>query len=162
MNGIIFSKPCIENSKDIFNLIKRCDTLDLNSEYLYLLQCSHFKKTCGIAILENEVIGFVSGYFIPDKNDTLFIWQVAVDEKFRGQNIAIKIIIDIYNRNNINNKIKYILSTVSPSNNSSKRVFEKLADNFNTKIENKTLFSLNDFLDSHEEEIQYLIGPINN
>lgn len=159
MSGILFSKPLKENAKDIYNLIKRGGVLDLNSEYLYLLQCTHFSETCSVATFNDEIIGFVSGYLLPNKSDTLFIWQIAVDERFRGQNIAFKTIMNIFNSNE---NIKYILSTVSPSNKSSQRVFEKLANHFNTKIENETTFSLEDFLNSHEIEVQYLIGPINN
>lgn len=159
MSEILFSKPLKENAKDIYNLIKRGGVLDLNSEYLYLLQCTHFSETCSVATFNDEIIGFVSGYLLPNKSDTLFIWQVAVDERFRGQNIAFKTIMNIFNSNE---NIKYILSTVSPSNKSSQRVFEKLANHFNTKIENETTFSLEDFLNSHEIEVQYLIGPINN
>lgn len=158
MSEILFSKPLKENAKDIYNLIKRGGVLDLNSEYLYLLQCTHFSETCSVATFNDEIIGFVSGYLLPNKNDTLFIWQVAVDERFRGQNIAFKTIMNIFNSNE---NIKYILSTVSPSNKSSQRVFEKLANHFNTKIKNETAFSLEDFLNSHEIEVQYLIGPIN-
>lgn len=159
MSEILFSKPLKENAKDIYNLIKRGGVLDLNSEYLYLLQCTHFSETCSVVTFNDEIIGFVSGYLLPNKSDTLFIWQVAVDERFRGQNIAFKTIMNIFNSNE---NIKYILSTVSPSNKSSQRVFEKLANHFNTKIENETAFSLEDFLNSHEIEVQYLIGPINN
>lgn len=159
MSEILFSKPLKNNAKDIYNLIKRGGVLDLNSEYLYLLQCTHFSETCSVATFNDEIIGFVSGYLLPNKSDTLFIWQVAVDERFRGQNIAFKTIMNIFNSNE---NIKYILSTVSPSNKSSQRVFEKLANHFNTKIENETTFSLEDFLNSHEIEVQYLIGPINN
>ena len=65
MNEILFSKPLKENAKDIYNLIKRGGVLDLNSEYLYLLQCTHFSKTCSVATFENEIIGFVSGYLLP-------------------------------------------------------------------------------------------------
>lgn len=159
-SSILFRKPQKNDAKEIVNLIKEGGTLDLNSEYLYLLQSTHFSETCSVATYEDEIIGFVSGYLVPNEEEKLFIWQVAVSSKFRGQNLAMQIIMDIFNRNNLKKEIKYILSTVSPSNKSSERVFEKIANNFNTKIENKTLFSLDDFIDAHEIEVQYLIGPI--
>ncbi|MBP7770043.1 MAG: diaminobutyrate acetyltransferase [Aliarcobacter sp.] len=159
-SSILFRIPQKKDAKQIVNLVKTGGTLDINSEYLYLLQSTHFNETCSVAVYEDEIVGFVSGYLVPNEQDKLFIWQVAVSNKFRGQNLAMRIILDIYNRNNSKNKINYILSTVSPSNKSSQRVFEKIAKNFNTKIENETLFSLDDFIDAKEEEVQYLIGPI--
>ncbi|QKF67805.1 diaminobutanoate acetyltransferase [Arcobacter venerupis] len=159
-SSILFRKPQKNDAKEIVNLIQSSGTLDLNSEYLYLLQSTHFNETCSVAVYNNEIIGFVSGYLVPNEEEKLFIWQVAVSSKFRGQNLALKIIIDIFNRNKSKKVIKYILSTVSPSNKSSQRVFEKVANHLNTKIKNKTLFSIDDFIDSHEEEVQYSIGPI--
>ncbi len=161
-SSFLLRKPDKNDSKEIFQLIKSVGTLDLNSQYLYLLQTTHFQNTCSVAIYNEKIVGFVSGYIIPDDKETLFIWQVAVSNEVRGQNLAMKIILDIFNKNNTSNNIKYILSTVSPSNIASQRVFEKIANKLNTKIENKTLFSIDDFFDAHEEEIQYLIGPINN
>lgn len=159
-SSILFRKPQKNDAKEIVNLIKTGGTLDINSEYLYLLQSTHFNETCSVATYEDEIIGFVSGYLVPNEEEKLFIWQVAVSSKFRGQNLAMQIIMDIFNRNNSIKEIKYILSTVSPSNESSQKVFEKIAKHFDTKIENKTLFSLDDFIDAHEIEVQYLIGPI--
>ncbi len=161
-SSFLLRKPDKNDSKEIFQLIKSVGTLDLNSQYLYLLQTTHFQNTCSVAIYNEKIVGFVSGYIIPDDKETLFIWQVAVSNEVRGLNLAMKIILDIFNKNNTSNNIKYILSTVSPSNKASQRVFEKIANKLNTKIENKTLFSIDDFFDAHEEEIQYLIGPINN
>ncbi|MBD3829991.1 MAG: diaminobutyrate acetyltransferase [Arcobacter sp.] len=161
-SSFLLRKPDKNDSKEIFQLIKSVGTLDLNSQYLYLLQTTHFQNTCSVAIYNEKIVGFVSGYIIPDDKETLFIWQVAISNEVRGQNLAMKIILDIFNKNNTSNNIKYILSTVSPSNKASQRVFEKIANKLNTKIENKTLFSIDDFFDAHEEEIQYLIGPINN
>lgn len=160
-SSFLFRKPQKNDAKEIYQLIQAVGTLDLNSQYLYLLQSTHFQETCSVAIYNNEIVGFVSGYIIPNQEDKLFIWQVAVSNKVRGQNLAMKIIMDIFNRNNSNNNIKYILSTVSPSNKASQRVFEKVANHFDTNIENETLFSLDDFIDSHEIEVQYTIGPIN-
>ena len=76
--------PRKNDASEIYNLVKNSKVLDLNSEYLYLLQSTHFIDTCSVAICDEEVVGFVSGYKLPNNQNTLFIWQVAVDEKFRG------------------------------------------------------------------------------
>ncbi|WP_353736691.1 GNAT family N-acetyltransferase [Arcobacter sp.] len=79
--------------------MKSVVTLDLNSQYLYLLQTTHFQNTCSVTIYNEKIVGFFSGYIIPNDKDTLFIWQVAVSNEIRGQNLAMKIILDIFNKN---------------------------------------------------------------
>ncbi|MDD2640567.1 MAG: GNAT family N-acetyltransferase, partial [Arcobacteraceae bacterium] len=88
-------KPKKEDAKKIVNLIKVGGTLDLNSEYLYLLQTTHFQESCCVAVWEDEIVGFVSGYRIPNENNQLFIWQVAVAKALRGQNLAMRMIMYI-------------------------------------------------------------------
>ncbi|MCB0541628.1 MAG: diaminobutyrate acetyltransferase, partial [Bacteroidetes bacterium] len=148
-------KPKKEDAKKIVNLIKIGGTLDLNSEYLYLLQTTHFQESCCVAVYKDEIVGFVSGYMIPQKNEQLFIWQVAVAKALRGQNLAMRMIMYIVDKLNVN----YIISTVSPSNHSSIRVFQKIAQSLNAKLTNEVLFEISDFNDAHEEEVQYTIGP---
>ncbi len=153
---IKFRKPKKEDAKQIVNLITVGGTLDLNSEYLYLLQTTHFQDTCCVAVCNEQIIGFVSGYIIPNEKNKLFIWQVAVSIQYRGQNLAMQIILQILK----NVSVEYLVSTVSPSNHSSARVFEKLAQFLSTRFTTEVLFDLDDFIQAHEEEVQYTIGPI--
>lgn len=152
------SKPNKSFSKKIFSLVENTKVLDLNSEYLYLLQTTHFKDTCCVAIVSDEIVGFVSAYKLPNKTNTLFVWQVAVDERFRGQNLAKMMMISILKRDE-NSDTNYINTTVSPSNKSSVRAFEKLAVDLKTKMVSKNFFEKEDFIDQHEEEVLYEIGP---
>lgn len=89
-------KPNKSHTKEIIKLVKDTKVLDVNSEYLYYLQSIHFKDYCCVAIDEktNKVVGFVSGYLIPNEN-TLFIWQVAVNSNYRGLGLAQKLILKI-------------------------------------------------------------------
>lgn len=159
---INFQKPKKSQTKEIIKLVKDTKILDVNSEYLYYLQTIHFNKFCCVAVDENKknrVIGFVSAYLIPDEN-SLFIWQVAVNEKYRGLGLAQKMILNIANRKAMK-KINYIKTTVSPSNQSSIRVFEKVANELNTKIKKHKFLKMKDFTNSHEDEPMYVIGSIN-
>ena len=149
-------EPEKNDAKHIYDLVKKSKVLDLNSQYLYLLQSTHFKNSCSVALFENQIIGFVSGYYLPNENDSLFIWQVAVDENHRGKNLALNLIDNIVSRKNI----RYLISTVTPSNISSQIVFEKFAKKYEANIKKNTLFFIEDFIDSHEEEVQFKIGPI--
>lgn len=154
---IKFQKPKKSQTKGIIKLIENSKVLDVNSEYLYYLQTIHFKEYCCVITDDKEVIGFTSGYKIPNE-DTLFIWQVTVDKKYRGQNLASKMILKIINRKSLKN-IRYIKSTVSPSNLSSIKVFQKCAQELRTNIKKKKFLIKNDFNSSHEDEPLYKIGP---
>lgn len=156
-NEIIISKPSKKQGKQIYDLVKSTKVLDVNSEYLYLLQTTHFRDMCSVATYQEKVIGFVSGYMIPNEQNTLFIWQVAVDSNYRGNDLARKLIMDIIQRKELN--VNYLHTTVSPSNNASIRVFEKVAAHYETQMTNETFIEVDDFIDEHEEEVLYKIGP---
>lgn len=159
---IKINKPKKSQTKEIIKLVKDTKILDVNSEYLYFLQTIHFNEFCCVAVDEaknNKLIGFVSGYLIPNEN-SLFIWQVAVDKKYRGLGLAQKMILKIVNRKAMK-KINFIKTTVSPSNKSSIRVFEKVAYELNTKIKKHKFLKMKDFTNSHEDEPMYVIGSIN-
>lgn len=155
---IYLKKPNKNYAKDIYKLVEETKVLDLNSEYLYLLQSTHFKNTSAIAVLNEKVVGFVSAYKLPEKNNALFIWQVAIDEKLRGQDLANKLMLHILKRKE-NLDLNYIHTTVSPSNKSSIRAFEKLAEKLKTNVVSKEFFEKEDFINQHEEEVLYEIGP---
>lgn len=154
-------KPSVNDAKDIFKLIKNSPPLDLNSQYLYLLQTTHFSEYCSVAIYDSKIIGFMSAYTLPKKSDILFVWQIAVDSEFRGMGIANSLLDDILSRD-VDKKINYINSTVSPSNKSSDRFFRKYAQKLQTKIEIEEFFDKSCFDEGHEEEPLYVIGPIKN
>ena len=156
--NILIRKPEKNDANKIYDLVKKSKVLDVNSEYLYLLQTTHFKDTCAVAVHENKVIGFVSGYMLPDNKDTLFIWQVAIDDEYRGNDLARRVILNIIKRDEIG--VNNIYSTVSPSNKASLRVFEKVANELNTQIINSNFFEISDFNNEHEEEVLYKIGPL--
>ena len=70
--------PAREDGAAVFGLIQRCPPLDANSMYCNLLQCSHFADTSVAALADGVLVGFISGYLVPGRPDSLFIWQVAV------------------------------------------------------------------------------------
>lgn len=154
---IKISKPCKEQGKKIYELVKSTKVLDVNSEYLYLLQTTHFSDICSVATYEDKVVGFVSGYMIPNEPNTLFIWQVAVDSDFRGNDLARRLIMHIIQREQLN--VNYLHTTVSPSNSASIRVFEKVANHYETQMSSMKFFEAGDFINQHEEEVLYKIGP---
>jgi len=154
--SILLRKPIKSDAKDIYQLVKDTNVLDVNSEYLYLLQTTHFKEYCCVATLDDQLVGFVSGYLLPDQEETLFIWQVAVSETARGRGLAGKMIIDILQRESTKN-VHYVHTTISPSNSSSQRLFEKLSSEYGVSFTQETMFEIKDFNNAHEDEVLYKI-----
>ncbi len=154
--------PVAEDGMAIFELIKRCPPLDQNSSYCNLLQASHFANTSVIAELSGQVVGFVSGYILPDKPNTLFIWQVAVDEAARGQGLALKMIDQILNRTQCKD-IGFIETTITESNQASWGLFGSLASRLGTELNRSVMFDKEKhFAAQHDSEMLARIGPLND
>lgn len=156
---ITFEKPTVYDGKAMWNLVKN-STLDLNSAYKYLLMCEFFQETCIVAKEGDRLIGFVTAFIPPDKDDTLFVWQIGVDSKFQGQGIASKLLSELFFQNNLE-QIHYLEATVTPTNIASKALFRGFAKKQNTSCEVSECFSEDLFPGTnHEAELLYRIGPI--
>lgn len=155
-----FRKPTVEDGPSIYDLVNRSKPLDVNSRYLYLLQCSHFANTCAVAESDGSVQAFISAYVLPDTPDTLFVWQVAVDASLRGQGVAGRLLAHLLDRPHLAG-IRFVEATVNPSNNASKNLFASLARKHNCDITESMLFEAALFgADAHESEILLRVGPI--
>ena len=162
--SIAFRKPTVEDGPSIYDLVTRSKPLDVNSRYLYLLQCSHFANTCAVAESDGSVQAFISAYVRPDQPETLFVWQVVVDSSLRGQGIAGKLITELLARPHLAD-IRYVEATVNPSNNASRSLFASLARKSNCEMTETMLFEaelLSNGTDdgAHEAEILLRVGPI--
>lgn len=142
----------------MYTLAKNSKVLDVNTPYSYVMWSTYFQKTSMIATYKNERIGFVSGYILPDKDDTLFVWQVAVDENYRGFGLATRMIKGLVDSLD---EVKFIEATVTPSNEPSSNLFKGIAKKHGTECSISLCFSKADFpYDDIEEEYTYRIGPI--
>ncbi len=151
--------PVLEDGKAVHELIQRCPPLDVNSSYNYFLLCSHFRDTCVVAEAGDRIVGFLSAYIIPSRPDTLFIWQVAVDEEARGLGLAGRMLEQVTERP-VCEDITTLETTISPSNTSSRRVFERFADEHQAKSSEETFLEAKHFgAEAHEEERLIRIGP---
>lgn len=152
--------PAAEDGAAVYELIAQCPPLDTNSMYCNLLQCTHFSATSVAAELNDDIVGFVSGYIQPDKPDTLFIWQVAVGEKARGQGLAGRMLRDILARAACD-QVKFIETTITPDNRASWALFESLANKLGAELNHSVMFDRQQhFAGQHETEMLVRIGPI--
>lgn len=159
---IIFRNPDIKDGKKLWGITKRSGELDLNSPYHYLIMCSHFAHTSIVAEKKREIVGFVTAYIPPPSPETVFVWQVAVDKKFRGEGVAGGMLAAVIN-NALKLNVRYLDATITPSNLASINLFTSTAKRLNAPFEFETVcFSETDLGGGHEPEKLFRMGPINN
>ncbi|MBE0495015.1 MAG: diaminobutyrate acetyltransferase [Campylobacterales bacterium] len=153
-----FRNPKLSDSPQLFSLVTRSKPLDVNSRYVYMLVASHFQTTSIVATQGEKVVGFVSGYTLPQSPQTLFVWQVAVDESTRGRGLAVQMIEHLLTQLPM---VRQIHTTITPSNVPSRRLFERIAAKLDAPIRSERGFECTLFgEDAHEEELLYVIGPL--
>ena len=157
---ILLRRPTPEDGAAVHALIKSSPPLDLNSTYAYLLLCHHFAETCVVAELDGQLVGFVSGYIPPAQTDTFFVWQVAVHSYARGRGLGTSMLRYLLQSQHIGH-IRYLDTTVSPSNQASRAMFAHLARDLETVISEQPLFPKSLFGEGagHEDEMLLRIGP---
>ncbi len=144
----------------VFRLISNCPPLDANSSYCNLLQCSHFASTSVAAYIEDRLVGFVSGYLLPDKPTTLFIWQVAVSANARGSGLASKMLIHILKRPNCS-QVEYLETSITEDNQPSWNLFKSFAKKLDAIFQSSEWMDKSQhFAEQHESELLVRIGPI--
>jgi len=156
----LLREPGITDGASLHALIQACPPLDLNSPYAYLLLCVHHAATCVLAETEAGIAGFVSAYRLPEAHDTLFVWQVAVAPVARGHGLARQMLHHLLQRPALAD-CRWLETTVTPSNQPSRRVFAGLASQLGVDSEEREFFSSQDFggLD-HEPEVLIRLGPL--
>ena len=148
----------VEDIKEVYKLlVENRPYVGLNSRYTYFILAKDFSNTCIIAEHNNKIIAFSSGYVPPDRRDTFFSWEVVVNKDYRGIGLQKSLLLYQIRKTSV----KYVEGTINPSNEVAKRNFRELAQLLDSKCEENSLFSEEDFeSEGHEAEILYRIGPI--
>lgn len=156
-----FRVPDKSDGYEVYQLIDRCRPLDLNSSYAYFIISDFFRNTSVIVNRgdDNATVGFISGFIPPEKPDTIFIWQVAVDPSARGHGLAGRMLRHIVDRSHPQ-KLKFMETTIGPGNEASQALFNSFARKAGAEVNVSTYLSETDFgSDAHETEELYRIGP---
>ncbi len=152
--------PHPEDGAELHRLVNHCPPLDENSLYCNLLQCTHFRHTSVLAVMNGEVVGAITGYLLPAHPGTLFIWQVAVHEVARGKGLARQMLANLLERD-ICAEVTHLETTVTPSNDASRAMFAGFAREFGLSFEYQDYFQRDThFNGQHEAEELLRIGPI--
>lgn len=146
----------------LHQLVAQCPPLDPNSMYCNLLQCTHFADTCVAAELDGELVGFISGYIPPQQPDTLFVWQVAVHEKGRGQGLAKRMLKDIVSRE-VCRDVTHLETTITRDNEASWALFRSFARDLGAELDfNEHFEKAAHFGGLHDSEFLLRIGPFSH
>ena len=143
-------------------LVAASPPLDTNSVYCNLLQCQHFADTSVAALVDGELVGFISGYTLPNDSETLFIWQVVVSAKFRGQGLA-KRMLNWLIAQPSTESARHLITSITPDNQASWSLFEGLAQAWQAQVSKSTLFERErHFANQHDDEYLLQISPLPN
>ncbi len=143
----------------MWRLARESGVLEDNAEYTYHMFSHFFGETSTVADLDGKAVGFVAGFRPPYRQDSLFVWQIAVAEEARGRGLAAAMLHGLVQR--LSPRIHYLEATVTPDNEASMRTFRKIARDLDTSVTEEVLFPGNRFHGpSHEDEMLFRIGPI--
>lgn len=144
----------------LHRLVGECAPLDPNSSYCNLLQCSHFSSTSIAAFEGGELRGSVTGYRVPEHPGTLFIWQVAVHPKARGQKLARTMLRKLMKLPALHD-ICFVETSITPDNEASWRLFAGFATELHAGLERSVMFEQKlHFQGAHDTEYLVRIGPL--
>ena len=162
IESIVLRSPVLEDGLAVFRLIGNCPPLDMNSSYCNLLQCAHFANTSVAAEMNGELVGFISGYAIPGRADTLFIWQVAVAEQARGLGLASRMLSHILARP-LCADITHLETTITQDNQASWALFKRLASTLSADFQSSEWLDKEaHFAGQHDSEALVRIGPFSS
>jgi len=144
----------------LHRLVSDCPPLDPNSSYCNLLQASHFSSTSLAAVYDNELLGSVTGYLVPDRPDTLFVWQVAVHPKARGKRLARTMLTNLFARV-ASRGVRFIETSITSENSASWRLFTGFAAEYGAEMQRSVMFDQSlHFQGAHDTEHLVRIGPV--
>ncbi|MDX1581596.1 MAG: diaminobutyrate acetyltransferase [Alphaproteobacteria bacterium] len=161
-DGVTLRSMQIEDGAPVWELVKDTGVLDLNSAYAYLMMGAFFPLTSIVAEEEGHLLGFTIAFFEPEKDDTVFLWQIGVSPKAHGKGIGSRILDELMDRTT---KVgaKFLETTVTPSNEASEALFKSLARRNDTNCDISPFFRAEHFPKSgetaHEGERLFRIGP---
>ncbi|WP_405497347.1 diaminobutyrate acetyltransferase [Nocardia sp. NBC_00511] len=152
-------EPLVADGARMWQIAKDSRVLDANSSYAYLLWCRDFADTSMLATIDGDPAGFVIGYTRPAFPQTLFVWQVAVDETYRGRGLGVGML-DALLESQGRQGVTQLETTISPDNSASIAMFSALARRRGAAITRTPLFTAGQFPDGHQPEDLYRIAPV--
>ena len=109
-----------------------------------------------------QVMGFVSGYRIPARPEVLFVWQVVVSAKARGQGLAGRMIQALLESDSCH-KVTHLETSITNDNDAYWGLFKKLASKLSAPTGETVMFDKDaHFAGNHATEMLFRIGPFSH
>lgn len=151
--------PAPQDGARIHALAAACPPLEVNTPYAYVLLATHFADSCVVAEDDSGLLAYATGYRLPRKQNTLFLWQIGVHPRARGMGLARQLLTHLIERPAAT-PVRYLEATVAPSNKASQRLFRGLAHACAVRCEERPGFEPEHFGDTeHEPEALFCVGP---
>lgn len=142
----------------MWRIARDSKVLDLNSSYAYVLWCKDFPTTSVVARVDDEPAGFITGYLRP--TGSLMIWQVAVDDAFRGLGLAQSMLGWLADSvATLHGEPVTVETTVAQSNTASRALFSGFARRRGMSLTESEGFNAELFPDAHEDEPLLRLTP---
>ncbi|ABI76105.1 L-2,4-diaminobutyric acid acetyltransferase [Hyphomonas neptunium ATCC 15444] len=156
---IQIAAPGPEDAAEIHALIAACPPLDTNSLYANLIQCTHFADSCAVARMGGKVVGWISGHRPPEKDDTYFLWQVAVHPDARGKSLPKRMLGNILARQ-AQGGISWLETSITRTNDASWGLFRSVSGWLSAPLREEPWFDRQThFGGQHDTEFLVTIGP---
>lgn len=144
-------KPVATDGAAVWELVRTCKPLDENSMYCNLIQVEHFARTCVVAELDGEIVGWISAHMIPETDD-LFVWQVAVGPSARGLGLGRKMLGELIERDACIGATR-LKTTITRDNDASWALFKSFARKIGGDLADRPHFDRNaHFVGRHATE----------
>lgn len=137
--------PGVQDGPAIDQMVRDSGVLDRNSRYVYLLWSQYFSQQSLIAENSSGLLGFVTGFLVPDRPEVLFIWQVAVSPAARGQGLAGRML-DRLIQQHVQRGGSWLEAHVGPSNRASEKLFRSTARRWTATLDVQDGYLASDFL----------------
>jgi L-2,4-diaminobutyric acid acetyltransferase len=147
-----------EDGATIAALVRECGVLDPNSTYAYVLLGDRFGEHGVVADDAGTVVGFVSGFRDPRDPRVLFLWQVGVAARARGQGLATKLL-DAFVDREANRTAEALETTIATGNAPSEALFRAFAKTRGASFEPISAYP-STWLDGHPAERVIRIAPL--
>ena len=146
-------KFVINDNENVSTLLTNCTPYVLpHHPYIYWIMCEYFPSLCFVAKEDDAIIGFVCSLHSTEKN-SIFIWQLAVDNAYRQIGVAKLLCEKIINYSR-SYGLNSIQMTINSENVASVTFFSSLARQYGTSLKRIDLTGLDRFNDEIAYEIK--------
>ncbi|WP_349646354.1 GNAT family N-acetyltransferase [Candidatus Parabeggiatoa sp. HSG14] len=111
-----------EDIQSVLDLINECSYVEKHSPFVYWVLSNYFGNVTLVGHDSNRIMGFVSSIIGSEPRKSAYIWQIAVDAKWRRKGIARTLIRHLFKEYE-KQEIEAVEFSIAPNNNASLALF---------------------------------------